>query len=263
MPKIMYNSLLKKLRVFTLAAAVSSLCFSCSSDSPEFPDAPNLEYIGTIARSAENVTYKFSKWRFFRKPAATNKWNEEDISKWCGLSASVPDMVIFNQGRVWTPVELFSLNFGPSPFALPWSAYKKVTNQPDLKLYVSIDFDYNADERSMNIAGVKYDVLKFERSEIVLSYCCHFDGGEDGKGGEHMDWYYLIPTAPVEINQEKDLGFDNELDAYAYILKCAREQFGNMINMNDIYSPYVILDNPYVDLDKLEEYLENLRNKTD
>lgn len=256
----MNRSIITKLSVGILSAVVSALCFSCSSDQ-EFPDEPNLEYISTIARSSENVTYKFSKWRFFRKPATTNKWNEEDLNNWVGLSASIPDMVIFNQGRVWTPLKLFSLNFGPSPFALPWSAYKKVTNQPDLNLYISTDFDYNADERSMNIAGVEYDVLKFEPYEIVLSHNSHYEGGEEGKGGEHMHWYYLTPTAPVEINQEKDLGFENAFDAFDYILKCAREQFGDSIDLNKIYAPDIIFDDPNVDLNKLEEYLDHLKSQ--
>lgn len=257
----MAHLFMQKFKVYAVVAIASLFVASCSSDDSDFPDEPNIEFVRTLARSDGNVTYKLSKWRSFRMPTGINEWKEVDLSQVCGAFPIIPSLVIFDKGKVWTPVDLFSLNFGPSPFALPWNAYKKVTNRSDLKLFVSVDFDYNADENSMLIASRRYDVLKFEPSEIVLAMNYHYYGGEYHNGGEGMDWYYLTPTKLVEINQQTDLGFENELDAYAYILKCAREQFGDSINLNYIYSPGIIFDDPVVDLVELERYLERLFNQ--
>lgn len=240
--------------VVAVVAAAAALFISCSSDT-EFPDEPNMEYINTLARSSESVTYKLSGWNYFTMPAGTDRWTEEDLSQIAGLYPNIPERVIFSKGQVWTPISLFSPISGPSEFSSAWDAYKKVTGQPDLNLYLSVDFEYDADNKSMKIATSDYDVLKFEPSEIVLSKTGHYYGGEGGKGGNSMSRYYLVPSEQIEINRNTDLGFESEHDAYAYILKCAHEVFGDTINLNEVYAPDVIFDNPYVDLNKLEESL--------
>lgn len=253
-------SFLKKFRIYVVAATISAFGTSCSSDS-EFPSEPNMEFIHTLARSTENATYKLSDWRNFKKPVEFNKWHEVDIKQYYGACAIIPGRIIFNGGKVWTPVDLFSVSGGPCEFFLPWEAYKKVTGQSDLKLYVSIDFEYDAEARTIRIDSYEYDVLKFEPAEIVLSFQCHYYGGEYHNGGESMDWYYMTPTTPIEIDQEKDLGFANKFEAYAYILKCARETFGDKIDLNEIYSPNTEFDYPEIDLVRLETVLEYLRQE--
>lgn len=70
---------------------------------------------------------------------------------------------------------------------------------------------------------------------------------------------YYTPAETVIIDDINDHGFESEIAAYEYILQCAREKFGDTIDLNEVYSPNVIYDYNIIDLNQLEEHLNWLK----
>lgn len=234
-----------------------SIMTGCNNEN-EFPKNLNTQHITLLSRTTEPITYKMSDWRWFTMPTGTTKWNEMDPSEWCGISAPGPGQIIFYNEKVWNALSLFSLSTGPTEFGMVWNAYLKAANKND-RLFIAVDFNLDIDNKKINIGKYTYDILKFEPEEIVVALTSKYSGGENGNGGKNWDWMYYTPAETVIIDDITDHGFESEIAAYEYILQCAREKFGDTIDLNEVYSPNVIYDYNIIDLNQLEEHLNWLK----
>lgn len=234
------------------------IMFACTNNDNEFPKKLNTEHIGLLSRTTEPITYKMSNWRWFNMPTGTTKWNELNPSEWCGISASGPGQIIFYNEKVWNPLSLFSMSTGPTEFGMVWNAYLKATGKSD-RLFIAVDFNLDIENKKIKLGKYMYDILKFEPEEIVVSLKYKYWGGENGDGGMSMDWMYYTPAETVIIDDINDHGFETEIAAYEYILKCAREKFGDTIDLNTVYAPNVIFDYNIIDLNEIEEHLNWLK----
>lgn len=235
---------------------------SCTSNEPETSGKPELspeEYLELLSRSEESTTYVMDSWQVFRMHGEETEWTELNLSEWIGLQATAPYEIVFQDNKVWTPVKLTDLAYGPSPFCEPWYGYLRVTSKNDL-LYLTTNFNYDKERKEMLIGKRNYTVERCSEDEFVISIISEYAGGEENKGGHHKDVYIYKITSPIDINSDQRHGFANYTEAFRYILDCARGQFGDEIKLTDIFNgPDMWYEgDETINLLDLEQYLQDL-----
>lgn len=251
---------MKQLYSFLLLgflSLVAMLCISCSENgAPDKNGKIDPEAIEVLSRQGSVATYKMTEVKMFNKDSQSNgKWEEVDLDGLCGWQTSLPQTLLFQDGKLWRELPLFNISTGPHILYYPWAAYLKVTGQA-IDLYIAPKFIYDEVGNTFSIGEyAKFDVIEFNDSKLTLSSETQYSGGRTGEGGKNLEILYYEITDPVVLGDPDAKAFDSDKEAYRYILDCARKQFGRYIDLNEIYYPNIIFDNPIVDLDEVEKIL--------
>lgn len=269
------NKLFKLL--FVLPAM--TLAVSCSSDEPS--DMPSGQSEATMGVSAftkiselyqpvhgelladllagkQAMTFSCQGWESYRRFDDEVKYEYFDMTGWYGFTNSMPDEIIFSDGHAWAPYSTFSSSFGPSKFGTAWAAYKKATGVIT-SLYVGHDFAYDASSRRLTFLGREFDMLLFNRNNIIVAENgpCWQSCPEENRMKEG-DCFHITSykrTADVAMLAPGALGFASNDEVAAYIIEKCREYFGEVINLNEVYAPGAMFDNPYIYIKDLETLL--------
>lgn len=229
-------------------------CGGCT-DGPDLKGKIDKSAIDVLSRQGSVATYERVDVQLYNKDAwSKGKWEEVDLSDYVGWSPSLPATLVFQDGQLWRELQLF-FSWGPHVLSAPWNAYLRATGNK-ISLYTAPKFYYDEAEQTFDVGDyANYDVIDFTDSKLTLSATSTYYGGRTGEGGEHLEMLSYRITDPVILDGPDVKAFATTKEAYRYILDCAREEFGRYIDLNDIYYPSVIFDDPIIDLDEIEEYL--------
>lgn len=218
------------------------------------------DLLGTLLSGTEAMTYSRSGWELYRCPDNNPKYDYLDMTGWYGFSSNMPQEIIFSDGHVWAPYSTFSLTFGPSKFGMAWDAYKKVTGVT-ASLYVGHDFRYDESDRKVTFLGREFDMLLFNRNSFVMAenfpLLASDSDGNRVVVGDGFEITAYERTADVAMLDPGAIGFNSNAEVMAYIIDKCREQFGEVINLNVVYAPNVIFDDPYIYIENLEKLAES------
>lgn len=251
---------MKKLK-FLFALFVAASLAACSDDAPQHDGEINKDVIANLSREGSVSTYELESYRLFDKnPSKHNKdWEEVDLFNILGHSSSLESTLCFQDGKLWEPVELFSLSTGPYPVGDVWNAYKRVT-RVKTELYVRNKFEYNEVDSIMVIDGRDYKVLEFTDKTLKLN---HISVGcnSEGEPWPSLEVFHYTITTPKRFDGENIMAFDSDIECYRYILEVARKQFGRYIDLDQVYAGLVFLEQPIVDLDEVEAWVNEQEQK--
>lgn len=245
---------MKKLKI--LFAFLAAISLSACSDSPESPGGINENFINELSRDWSVCTFELTDFETYERNAKTNgEWEKID-EEFEGNHLSLYTTMSFQDGKLWSPISFWD-SYSPTPIASVWSAYCKATGEKR-KLYTSKKFDYDELNKVLNIGsnGWKLSVIEFTKDKIVLSHDATYVVYADGSKGRQRQVGYYKNVEPIRFDNSMVLQFENDIECYRYILAKAREQFGDTININEVFKDYVILDNPIIDLDEIEKWID-------
>ena len=251
---------MRKLRIiFALLIAVT--IGGCSDDSPQHDGEINKDVIANLSREGSISTYELESYKYFDKdPSKHNKdWEEVDLKGIDGRSPTLEDFLCFQDGKLWEPVKLYSMATGYYPVGTVWNAYKRMT-KVKLELYVRNKFEYNEVDSTMMIDGRIYKVLEFTDKKLRLSY---ESVGYNSKGEPwpSLEVFHFAITTPRRFDGNDIMAFDSDIECYRYILEVARKQFGRYIDLDQVYAGLVFLEQPIVDLDEVEAWVNEQEQK--
>lgn len=221
--------------------AMSVVC-SCS-------DEPEIENNVVEAYKAGDVTKNFQieSVKIFTKDNPNAKWERVDEDYMIDLVYD--ESILFNNGRVCTALNLHPMSDDLSgELLMVWSAYKKVTKCDNL-LYTTVAFQLDQATNRMKINNWFFNVEVMTETELRINDNVYENGTR-----KCVYTYKLASMSQSEL--DKIVYFDSRKDAYLYIVKVASEYFGDTIDLNKIYSPNIIFDEPIIDLNELEERIE-------
>lgn len=258
------------ISVMMLACALS---FTSCSDEPaninNFEPVKNGKIVqGSVdftvlsryESALEDATYTQSGYSLYNMDEwSNNKW-ELETEELIGFSCSTPSSIVVREGKVWTPMLLFSSATGPTAFS---TAIHAINTKLNTKYYVYVvrPFKVDVENCTLVINRSKFDILTASNDNLVLSYISRYGGGRTGNGGKFLEVGFYEKSDPLALNESKDLGFDSEAEAYDWLIGQFQETFGEKVNLNMLYSPEIILDNPYFYLSSLEAERDRIANK--
>ncbi|MBD5220054.1 MAG: hypothetical protein HDS72_07495 [Bacteroidales bacterium] len=213
------------------------------------------ELLSDLLAGKQAMTFGLCSWDVYERWEGP-KFEYFDRSLSYGLNHGMPKQIIFSEGKVWAPYSTFSLSLGPSKIGMAWDAYKKASGEK-ISLYVGNDFKFEDADRSVHFLGREFVMLMFNRNSFIVaeSGTVMKSRPEDHEmiTGEIVKVVAYERTADVAMLEPGAIGFESNEEVAAYIIAKCRELFGDVINLNEVYAPNVILDNPYINLDDLEK----------
>lgn len=240
-------------KFFGCLALLSAMTLtSCSSD-----DAPKAtfdeEFATQLSRGEKTVCYQTT---------AIEQWNEKadgsyeqvNLNDLSGFESLTPGTIIVQDGKAIAELELMRSS-GPDAIALPLSAYQKATGKA-FKVFLSSDVSLSADNKKLSIGEYESKVLEINDGGMKLETHCDYWDPEDNyekRDAYQVTTYQTVAFTPIDF--ERQLICSDRKDAYRKIIALCREQFGNTINLNEVFAPEIQFDNPIIDLDELEKQL--------
>lgn len=252
----MKHSLSAKIGFFMAAVLLAMGFASCSDDNNDLPQKPDMDFVKSLQNSTETITYTYSGFRMYDMPTGQTEWKWKNTVGLLGFGIDAPYRIIFHKGKIWTELDMVT-GAGPSQFYELWRAYRIVTHQMDKKIYLAEEINLDPKGETITLDLKNYEVLKFKKSGIALSYETTYFGGEGGQGGKIMEWIFWDPAAnTVNVESDDIISFANRCDAYDYIIKCCREKIGNEVNLAT-YN----LSSGTINLDEAESKVKLLRER--
>lgn len=236
---------IKAIALLSLAAGF--LLAACSSeDEPKQEiDAQTVKgyQSGELSRCFKIKNYE----TYVREDGNSSKWKEPD-KDYCRDFFPI-SRIYFTEGKVWIMLELDPVknSYAKWQTMMALNAYKKVSQKKPV-IYVATTFRVDPESNVMRIKDSYFKVIKMTNASLVLD-----DYVEEVYPEDRIRdiLYYESEIIPQE-ELDRSVSFESERAALLYIIKIAREQFGNIIDLNKIYSSE-ILDEPIINLDELEE----------
>lgn len=232
---------------FIIVALCAIVLTACSSDEPQYK--VDNDVVEAYRTGAESRCYKFEYLVNFVRENPNAEWKSNgDID----CDYVIFERILFKDGNV-----MALLNLAPfrgsvySECRLVQSAFQKVTGD-NTRYYVSIPFSFNSETNIMKIGYGCYTVKEMTQESLILDD--YVPSLYDADTWVKAIFYYKAYEIP-ESELEQSLSFATEKDAMLDIVKKARDYFGNTIDLNEIYKPNIIYDDPIIDLNKLEEMI--------
>lgn len=259
--------------VISVTMLACALSFTSCSDEPadvksyepvkngQIVQGPvDLNALSRYESALEDATYTRSYYSLYRMDEWTNNRWEPETDDLIGYYPSTPSSIVVLDGKVWTPIRLSSSACGPSAFS---TALGALNTKLETKYYVYVvrPFEVNVEEYTLTLNGSKYDILTAFNDNLVLSSISDYSGGRTGNGGRYLEIGFYEKTEPLSLNESNDLGFDSVTEAYNWMIEQFHENFGEKVNLNKLYYPQIILDNPHFYLSTLEAERDNVANK--
>lgn len=182
----------------------------------------------------------------YRKNSSSKWKNSDEII--VGLDADA-DWIYIDKGQIFVSLDLYGDDNIYIMLNMVNAAYKKATNS-NRKYFLASSLTSNTEKTETKINGQKYKFRKFDASSLVLEEIT--DADDHYKCIIHYEARSIPQSAldgVVTVQRGKD--------AYYDIIDTAKEYFGDTIDLSKIYdSDNVILDNPIIDLNALEEEVD-------
>lgn len=259
--------------IITTAITALSAVFlsSCSSDAsvdepdtdapdkieivyPELPDPDyNSSLFSDIFTSGAEMTLSLAEVETYLKDDRTGDgWEKFDYRLMDGFSIPVPHLLVFKEGKVYTPLYRWHSAYGPTRLstALALLARKGVVKQ-DAEVLISRGFTLG--ESAMNVSGRDYKVKNINVGKIWLTSSDKYVGGRTGNGGQHL---YVTTFNIGSDYADNWYRFDSVEDAYAWVIEAFKEHYGDEVNLNDYTGGAIIFDNPTFNIGMLELELQ-------
>ncbi len=211
------------------------------------------DFINTFV-TGQNVLFSKKQSETYQNDGLSGgKWElMEDV--YDGVDTSLPKAIVFVYGECCVPFQLWR-NSGPHPLALAWDAYQAVVGR-SISLLLGCEFKLTGDDgRNFMIGDRTYAIECMSHNKFTLSYRSTFLGGRTGNGGETLELARYVENAKAFDLEENVLVFRSEREMCIHVIALLREQFGEEINLNDIYSPEIIYDEPIIRISELEHQL--------
>ncbi len=241
----------KLLTIF--AVLFATMLVACSEEnSPKMQGGIDVSHIDYLSRDGSVSTYNLTGIEEYSR-TQNGEWTpiiRDEIV--LGGDINFEETMSFQDGKLWRPVTLFSTSYGPFPVSDVWRAYCKV-NGEDKDLYVAVRFEYDEQNKILKMGDVNMQVMEFTENKLVLNY--------EYNSGHNRDIGYFEKVTPVRFDGKNTLQFDNDYECYLYIAKKGREQFGRYINLNEVFKGLVIYDDPIVDMDIVDAWLEEYKKQ--
>lgn len=255
---------MKKLSIFALFAA--ALLASCSSsDEPSLPSAEKLEkeahidftYSRSLSSGFASATYKRSQYYLFDQSILTNgKWKYKDLTDYVGFSFSVPGVIVIQDGKAYTTYQMFSSSTGPTPIYYVWNAlqYKR---KDDKELCIASKFEVmeDGDGYKVTIGDATYELQGLTSTSFQLAHVSQYWGGESKQGGlfKEITVHEAVAHEGVAANV---IEYETEKDLVKDIVEQARAEFGDVLDLNELYKGKVEYDEPSNYVIRLDDILK-------
>jgi hypothetical protein len=102
--------------------------------------------------------------------------------------------------------------------------------------------------------GETFYILEASDDSFKLSYKSKY-AYSDGEVGTEMEVSRYQKSILNDLDESNILWYDSERDLIIDICAKIRNKFGNQFNLNNYLSPEIVLDEPMVDMDKVENAL--------
>jgi len=247
--------MIKKILTLFVVLFATMLVACSEDDSPKMQGEINKSHISSLSRDGSVSTYVKIGLKVYRNYGETDAdWETYDVKGLDGWMSDFDETISFQDGKVWRPVTMF-LGYGFVPVDDVWRAYSKVTGEAR-ELYISSRFEFDEQNNTISFNGEKYGVIEFTEKELILSHDVNLIGG-----GVEREIATFKKGTPVHFDGSKILQFESDYECYLYIAKKGREQFGRYINLNEVFKGWVILDDPIVDMDEIDAWLEEYKKE--
>lgn len=190
------------------------------------------------------------------------KWEQISTLR-CGGGPTSPKTLVFNDGKSWEPVREHDGTMCPTYFSVALNALNRKLGK-HYAAYVSRALEFNSVENVLTTNGLSLNVIAADDNGFALSYSYDYMGGRTGVGGKELEIFKYEPADRDARDVFADpavLCFDNDRDAYDWLIVLFHDTFGDRANLNDIYAGIAIFDNPYLNLSDLEAERDSLGNK--
>lgn len=246
----------------------TSFLSSCSSDgdapnavetvNPELPDPDyNSSLFSDIFTSDAEMTLSLSEVESYRQYDLTGDgWEKYDYTLMMGLALPIPRILVFREGKVYTPLAKWHSAYGPTRFstALALLARKGVVKQ-DAEVLISREFALG--ESAMTVSGRDYKVKNINVGKIWLTTYSKYEGGRTGNGGRDL---YVSMFNIGSDYADNWYRFDSVEDAYAWAIEAFKEHYGDEVNLNDYTGGAIIFDKPTFNVSMIEFELQMYLN---
>lgn len=232
---------------------------SCSSDEPVAPMTVENAYFDKAYSTAlingkADAVFQWKEVRLYDQNSLTNgSWKEVDLTEYLGWSPSQPGVMIFEDGKLYTEyTEIFNLSSGPSALCRVWAVYEYATGQ-DFSLFLARAFRIDDDDNTIEISrhGLS-SIVGLSSGGFILEQISRYEGGESGNGGWHKE--VTVYGAVKKENLDKNiLSYETEQELVKAVIERVRSKFGDVVNLNSVYSGTIIFDRPDKQIYNLDE----------
>lgn len=200
--------------------------------------------LGSFRLGEESAIYEFESRRtFISDELSDGKWvDATDMVR--DYTSPIPASMVFTDGYCFIPFELLE----PHPLYMPWRAYIEVTGKyVELMLYA--EFGMSEDNRLLDIAGNEYSIESLSDDAMTISRRLSYVGGRTpGKEGVSL---YVQTFRKEHFSQafyDETLRFKSEHELYEHVISLLRAEFGDVIDLNEVFYPSAIFDDPIVNI---------------
>lgn len=236
--------------LFTLfAVATLVLLTACNKDENPVNDSANL--LEQLTKGEKSACYDLQDYKLYESNSSSPlSWNEVNLTDFLGWMQTPPSKLIVSEGKTWVPLSFWT-SYGPSSLYLPFVAYCKTTGF-NKDVYVVSDFIYDKDNNTVKIEDNTYSVQYSDDTKLIVDLYHNTNKGQ-------LKEVAIFKIGELTLlDKSKIVYYDNEYDAYMAIIQMIRDEFGNSFNLNDYLGDNIILDDPMVNLDEIEQEIEHL-----
>lgn len=241
---------MQKIIIKMLPAICILLLASCSSnDEPKWEDKyPDVDQqvVNSLKNKSNSMFLSNIKIDFFEREDKDSEWQSSTSSS-IGHDYG-PGRIYISEGKVVVPISVLTSSMGPNLIKTSdaWSAYKYVTKSKE-SFYLYTTFEPNMDDMTLRMDDRTYIIEAFSDSKVVIS-----DMTDENHKGTLT---YTVSDLPEE-NESDPVAFSSRKEVYQYIIEKARGQFGDVIDLNEVYGSGNYLF-PTIDLNELQKELNN------
>lgn len=250
-----------KLKLFLLSV-VAALMVGCS-DAPDESGRIDVDLIKTLSRDGSVSTYGMTDFHVYERDTVEGSqfvefdYTELIGSRWPDISTTF----CFQDGCLWEPVTTSTPAQGPARAYLVWLAYCKFSKTGgDKEFYVRKKFTYNESEHTMQIGRYTFKVEEFTDKSLKMYKIGEvYHGTTDFKLELCAYWKYTYDfkiSEPVRFDGENVMAFDSNAECYRYWVKQYRDKYGRYLNMDEYYGGTAFLENPIMDMDEVEKWID-------
>lgn len=242
-----------------MGAALLAMASACSSDEPPFstddPSQPDAGFdsraFSAMITSEGNYTLTRDAITSYEKSSDTgNEWQEYEYAMLDGGEMPGPYMMWVTNGKIYTPMKMFSSAFGPSDFSKAWNILCKSGAIKDMP--VMINRDYVIDGNGLSWGRTSLNAKSISEKGVVFTTLQEFCRGDISNKGYNLYVLNYVKGNPVAYDEVHT--FDSVEEAYEYVIEAFRSRF--KAGETDI-RPFVSYtpDNPTFRISSVEDEL--------
>lgn len=217
------------------------------------------EYIMKLLNAGESCSFVAVDCDLYDCPYGKTEWEKVNLEELDGWSACTPSNLIIDKGVGHVPASFFCCANGLDPFYILWDSYVRKTHPQ--YIYLDKELSYNPESNLLKVGDMEYEVLEFNAKSVVLCHNSDYAGGSSGKGGTYREIRRYMRDDSIEIDGENNRSFATMFEIYHFFIDRAREQFGERININEIYYGIAQYPNDYIEISNFEALLTAMEER--